>query len=50
MNLHTIVTKRPKLSLHYGGMTARPSTERHHFPTGTLSTLELRRIVSEMVG
>ena len=49
MNLETINTARPKLSLQFGRMN-RPSTERLERTDGLLPAHELQRIVSEMVG
>jgi hypothetical protein len=49
MNLQTIGTTKPKLSLQYGRMN-RPLAERPAHTDGILSAHELRRIVSEIVG
>jgi hypothetical protein len=49
MNLQTINTARPRLSLQFG-RTNRLSAERPALDNGILSAHELQRIVSEMVG
>jgi hypothetical protein len=49
MNLETINTVRPRLSLQFGRMN-RPSPERPQLDAGVLPAHELQRIVSEMVG
>jgi hypothetical protein len=49
MNLQTVGTTRPKLSLQFG-RTNRLLAERPALNDGILSAHELRRIVSEIVG